>query len=222
MLSRSKSKTEWAEAFEDRRAWTISTASHVAIAAALAWIIFWGRPKTESLPLDIVVEAPKASVAVKAPELKKAPTKEEPKIKPKAVYGMSRKAVTSDEAGLDVKQGNTVAKTPDNEKLKPEDPDALPIPADEILVSRMPKLKAEVRIPYPEEAKRSKVQGAVVMDLLIDASGRVREAKFVAGPGAGLDEAALSAVRGFEFEPALIQDKPVAVRIRYAYRFVLE
>src|SRR5262249_5547017 len=146
--------------------------------------------------------------------------KEEPK-KPRAVYGASRKSVTSEE-GIDVKAGNTVAKAPDEEKLRPEDADSLPIPTDEYLVTQMPQLASEVRVPYPEEARKRGVQGAVVMDILIDAAGKVREATLVSGPASGLDEAALSAVRGFQFKPARMQDQAVAVRIRYAYRFVLE
>jgi protein TonB len=61
-----------------------------------------------------------------------------------------------------------------------------------------------------------------VMDILVDGAGTVREAKLVNGPGAGLDEAALEAVKRFRFKPAEVDGKPVAVRIRYAYRFVLE
>ena len=60
------------------------------------------------------------------------------------------------------------------------------------------------------------------MDILIDATGHVRDAKLLQGPDESLNQAALAAVRGFVFKPAMVQDKPVAVRIRYAYRFVLE
>lgn len=37
------------------------------------------------------------------------------------------------------------------------------------------------------------------MDLLIDGKGKVREVKFVDGPGFGLNEAALEAVQRFQF-----------------------
>jgi protein TonB len=86
----------------------------------------------------------------------------------------------------------------------------------------MPELKSEFRIPYPPEAKQKGIQGAVVMDILIDAQGTVRDAKLIEGPGSGLNEAALEAVKKFKFSPAFMQDKPVAVKIRYAYRFILE
>jgi TonB family protein len=140
------------------------------------------------------------------------------------VFGISPKAVTSEE-GETVKAGNTVAKAPDQEVLQPGDPDvlpALPVPVDEYLVTSMPELKADVRVPYPPACKRKGIQGAVVMDLLIDPSGTVRETTLVEGPDAELNSAALSASKGFQFTPALIKNKPVAVRIRYVYRFVLE
>ena len=63
---------------------------------------------------------------------------------------------------------------------------------------------------------------AVIMNLLIDESGKVREVSLVEGPYAELNAAAITAARGFQFTPAMIQKKQVAVRIRYVYRFVLE
>jgi protein TonB len=137
------------------------------------------------------------------------------------VFGISPKALSSDE-GVPVKAGNTVAKAPDQEVLKPGDPEALPVPSEEYLVTNMPELKSEVRIPYPSESRRKGIQGAVVMDLLIDTSGKVRDATLVEGPDAELNNAALSAAKRFHFTPALIKNQPVAVRIRYTYRFVLE
>ncbi len=147
-----------------------------------------------------------------------------PKREARAVFGISKKTLVA--AGADssvaVKPGNTIAKKQDTEALRPEDEDALPTPADEFLVSQMPTLADEIRIPYPTLARKNGVEGAVVMDILVDNAGAVRDAKLVSGPGSGLDEAALEAVKRFKFKPAIIDGKPVAVRIRYAYRFVLE
>lgn len=165
-----------------------------------------------------VIEAPK----VAAQPIQVAQRKIQPRKAFKhEVFGASRRSLDS-MAGEEVKAGNTVAKTPDQEKLRPEDPDSLPIPTEDYLISKMPELKAETRIPYPPGPKRKGIQGAVVMDLLIDMIGRVREAILVDGPDSDLNQAALAAVRNFQFTPAYVQEKPVAVRIRYAYRFVLE
>ncbi len=86
----------------------------------------------------------------------------------------------------------------------------------------MPKLLREVHIPYPPSAKARGLEGSVVLNLLIDADGKVRDAQLVQGIAEDLNHAALQAVQKFQFKPAQVADQPVAVRIRYAYRFVLE
>ena len=152
-----------------------------------------------------VIEKPLAVAAPAQPVLR-ATT--QPKPKPKTtvrpVFGLSRQSITSPN-GIEVKAGNTVAKTPDDLKLRPEDEGAVPEPVDEFLVSQMPVLANEYRIPYPPEAKKKGVQGSVVMDIIVDEKGVVRDAKLVSGPGEGLNEAALEAVKKFKFSPALAQ-----------------
>jgi len=187
------------------------------VAGAVAVFISAPAPKKNDVDID-VIESPKlAPVAVPITQAKVSP-----KVTTKhQVFGVSRKSVSAAQ-GETVKTGNTLAKTPDLEKLKPEDEDSLPIPSEEYLITKMPELKTEVRIPYPASAKKKGVQGAVIMDLLIDATGRVREVLLVGGPDPDLNGAAVVATKNFQFTSAMIQDKPVAVRIRYAYRFVLE
>jgi protein TonB len=179
------------------------------------------KPRTIEQPVHVT--EPKVRPII--PPRREVPL-EIPKARPERtpvheVFGISPKAVSSDE-GVPVKAGNTVAKAPDQEVLKPGDPEALPVPSEEYLVTNMPELKTEVRIPYPSESRRKGIQGAVVMDLLIDTIGKVRDATLVEGPDAELNNAALSAAKRFQFTPALIKNQPVAVRIRYTYRFVLE
>ncbi len=184
-----------------------------------------GRSAPEKIDFE-VIETPKA-----APQLdlsaQKPPPKPQPEKKPveaaRKVFGVSRNAITSDEPGpgVDVKQGNTVATAPDEKKLNDSDATSLPIPTDEYLVSKMPSVAAEVRIPYPPEAREKKIEGKVVMELLIDAEGKVRSATVLSGPGFGLNEAALEAIYRFKFKPAEVDGKPVAVKIPYTYNFVL-
>jgi protein TonB len=172
-------------------------------------------------PVDVdiqILEAPKvAQMPIRVIE----PKVQSQKTLGREVFGISPRSVTS-EQGEDVKAGNTVAKAPDEEQLKPGDPLALPVPSEEYLVTSMPELKSEVRVPYPPESRKQGIQGAVIMNLLIDESGRVREVTLIEGPTTELNTAAMAAAKGFQFTPAMIQNKPVAVRIRYTYRFVLE
>ena len=195
-----------------------SVTIHVSIVIVSLAIVFFPDFKKENVEITILetVKAPSKTMPVS-----RTMPKPQPKKMPRAVFGLSRKSLTSDQ-GETVKAGNTVAKEIDDTKLKPSDADSLPVPVDEYLVSRMPELMQEVKVPYPSEAKKNKVTGAVIMDILIDSLGIVRDAKLVQGPNPELCQAALSAVLGFKFKPAIVQDKSVAVRIRYAYRFVLE
>lgn len=169
--------------------------------------------------IDIRVSPPRA---VNVPlQISEAPP---PPATPPArkVFGVSRNAVTTDSASAaSVKLGNTVATPQDNLKLGEDDATNLPIPTDEFLVTQMPRRKLEVRADYPEVARKQGIEGVVEMDLLIDREGRVRDVKVVRGIGFGLDESAVRAVEQMLFEPARVENEPVAVRIRYGYRFEL-
>lgn len=89
-------------------------------------------------------------------------------------------------------------------------------------VTRPPRVLNEIKAIYPLSAKQAGVSGPVVLEVVIDRKGQVREAKVVSGPGYGLDESAKEALKQFEFAPALRGTEPVDVKIRYTYRFKLE
>ena len=200
--------------------WFISGTIH-ALLGACALVLVYGSFRSADKSVDIeIIDAPRISAqAVPLTEPKASPQKP----RGHEVYGLSRKTLTTTASeSEEVKAGNTTAKTPDQETLKPADADSLPIPSADYLVTQMPRLKVEVRVPYPEGPKKKGIQGAVVMDLLIDSTGKVREVQPIDAPDPELNVAALAAAKSFEFTPALIQEKPVAVRIRYSYRFVLE
>lgn len=59
----------------------------------------------------------------------------------------------------------------------------------------------------------------VLLELTIDAEGRVDEAVVIESGDAAFDAAALSAVSRFEFEPARREGEPMAARIRYEIVF---
>lgn len=186
-----------------------------------AVLVVFGVSQHRKTNTDVNIEIIEAPKVAPLPIQMTEPKPQAKKVAAHEVFGISPKSVSS-EQGVEVKAGNTLAKAPDQETLKPGDLDSLPIPSEEYLVTKMPELRAEVRIPYPPESKRKGIQGAVVMDLLIDGLGKVREAVLVEGPNQELSAAALAAARGFQFTAARVKDKSVAVRIRYTYRFVLE
>lgn len=198
--------------------WTISAGGHGLALGAAALIFFWGQRPKQLIDFEVINYPPVAAPTLSVDKPIEKPSEAEQKRK---VFGASRRSI-EDKAGVAVKAGNTVATEPDNKILEGDDASALPIPTDEYLVSSMPVLTSEVRLPYPPEAKAKGIEGPVVMDVLIDSEGKVVEAKLVSGPGGGLNEAALAAIRNFRFKPAQASGQAVAVRIRYTYRFVLE
>lgn len=85
-----------------------------------------------------------------------------------------------------------------------------------------PVLQKFVEAEYPPEAVKAGKQADVVLEVNIDATGKVTKATVVNPAGDGFDEAAVKAVEKFEFSPALRAGKPVASRIAYRYSFTLK
>ncbi len=168
-----------------------------------------------------VYKQPVVSSAVLNPKILDEPTPTTMATTRK-VFGINKKSLTAESTdAADVKVGNTVAKENDNLIMDPSDADSLPIPTDEYLVKSMPVVVKEFRAQYPPEAKQKEIEGAVILELLIDSTGKVRDINLIKGMGYGMDEAAINALKQFEFRPAVGPDGPVAVRIRYTYRFSL-
>ena len=74
---------------------------------------------------------------------------------------------------------------------------------------------------FSEEARRSKYQGEVMVQVIVDAQGNVQSPRIVRPLGMGLDEKALEAVVKYKFKPALKNGKPVAVYLTVAINFRL-
>ena len=89
-------------------------------------------------------------------------------------------------------------------------------------VTRLPKVKGEVRAVYPEAARRAGLEGQVVLKLRVSDKGKVVEARVVESAGNGFDEAALEAVRRFTFSPGMKDGSPIATDITYTYTFLLD
>jgi TonB family protein len=138
------------------------------------------------------------------------------------VFGSSKNSMTTkEEKGIDVKRGNTLAKEVDQKVLNKDDVDTLPTPTEEYLVSQMPQVLSEVRPQYPEDAKAERKEGSVVLSVLVDTEGTVRQVKVIEGEDV-FKGPALEAMKKFKFKPATMEGKNIAVRIRYTLRFILE
>ncbi len=83
-----------------------------------------------------------------------------------------------------------------------------------------PSLKEHTDPVYPPQALKDEVGGTVGLELTIDDSGRVLDAKVVQPAGHGFDESALAAVRTWSFEPARQDGKAIRSTIQLALPFV--
>ncbi|HSC85696.1 MAG TPA: energy transducer TonB [Polyangiaceae bacterium] len=82
-----------------------------------------------------------------------------------------------------------------------------------------PKLVSAPQPAYTDAARAAGVEGKVRLQLTVDETGKVVDAKVVAGLGHGLDEAALSAARAIVFEGAVRCGKPSRSTVNFAFRF---
>ena len=85
-----------------------------------------------------------------------------------------------------------------------------------------PAYKDNPRPQYPKRARRRGYEGTVVLEVLVDGNGRVKELRIITSSGhAALDKAALKSVNGWLFEPGMVGDEKVDMWVRVPVRFEL-
>ena len=84
-----------------------------------------------------------------------------------------------------------------------------------------PQLIHKVDAGYSKEALEAKVQGTVVLHVLVDEKGNPRDVKVLRPLGSGLDQKAIEAVQQWRFAPGLKDGKPVPVEARLEVNFRL-
>jgi TonB family protein len=85
-----------------------------------------------------------------------------------------------------------------------------------------PVLLRRVDARYPEKLKAEKKEGVVVLQVSVDDQGRVVTPAIVRHSDPEFDAAALEAVRQWEYSPATLQGKPVAVYLTITVSFRLK
>ena len=83
------------------------------------------------------------------------------------------------------------------------------------------RLISSVPPAYPAMAKAQHVSGAVTIDALVDASGRVAKMKVLSGPTL-LEQAAMEALRQWKYEPATLDGKAVPMHLTVTIQFRLQ
>jgi TonB family protein len=78
----------------------------------------------------------------------------------------------------------------------------------------------DVKPVYPPVALESRVQGVVIIEIVVDTAGFVSDGKILRGQPL-LDEAALDAVRQWQFQPTVLNGVPVPVIMTVTVNFTL-
>jgi TonB family protein len=78
----------------------------------------------------------------------------------------------------------------------------------------------KVNPAYPEEARRARIQGTVLLRAVIDREGAISDLQYISGPNE-LVESAVDAVRQWRYKPYLLMGSPVEVETQIQINFTL-
>jgi protein TonB len=185
-------------------------------------------PKPKAKPPPVKVAQAEKPPPPPPPDAAPPPPNDTPPPQPSSkpvplVVGISMSSTTS-AGGFAAPVGNTVYGKTGDKAADPKDVKAYSAPryVPVYQVDSEPTVAAEVKIPYPDEARRAGVEGTVTLSITIDHEGHVVKAVVVKGLGYGCDEAARNALLRFRFKPAVKNGEPVSTEMKYSYTFVLD
>jgi TonB family protein len=85
-----------------------------------------------------------------------------------------------------------------------------------------PRKLTDVKPAYPEPLKNAKVGGVVVLEALIGTDGVVQNVRALTSPDPDLENAAVEAVRQWQFSSTLLNCTPIEVRMRVTVNFMVQ
>lgn len=105
----------------------------------------------------------------------------------------------------------------------PAFPSAWPRDTREVDGQVIPPLKVLKRADavYTPAAKEARIEGTVILRVLVGRTGEVEDVEILKGLPKGLSDAAVTAVRQWRFEPATADGKPVPARMTLTVNFSL-
>ncbi len=87
----------------------------------------------------------------------------------------------------------------------------------------LPQVVANAAPVYPPELLAARVEGRVVLRVMVSAAGRVERLSIHQSSGRdAFDQAALASVRGWRFKPAMLNGTPVEYQVAVPVRFVID
>lgn len=76
-----------------------------------------------------------------------------------------------------------------------------------------PAILYKVEPEYSEEARKARLEGVLIVSVVVDEQGLPRDFRIIRPLGLGLDEEAVKAIRQWRFRPGMKDGHPVAVRV---------
>jgi TonB family protein len=108
-------------------------------------------------------------------------------------------------------------------EIAPEPPPPIAAPPEPVRPGGhiKPPVRIKYQVPdYPPLARANKIHGVVIIEAIIGVDGKVQEARVLRSIQF-LDQAALDAVRSWEYTPTLLNGKPTPVIMTVTVRFTL-
>ncbi|MBV8759774.1 MAG: TonB family protein [Deltaproteobacteria bacterium] len=182
----------------------------------------------EPTPEKIIPHESPAPHPVKAPQLaavaKDSPPPDHPAVttdtQDEPVFGVSMSSTSPTGTGPAIPVGNTTRAPANTGSAAPAKPLAQPVGAFE--ATKMPLPQGRCFGKYTDEARAAGDEGTVVLDLVVDETGRAREIHVTEGLPHGLTEAAIKALQDCRFTPGEKDGQAVPVKIRgFKIHFVL-
>lgn len=87
---------------------------------------------------------------------------------------------------------------------------------------KMPKLIRKVNPVYPEIARKARIEGVVILEIIVDKQGNVRDIRVLRPLGMGCTEAAIEAVKQWRYEPSTLNGKPIEIQGTVTVNFRLQ
>ncbi len=95
------------------------------------------------------------------------------------------------------------------------------VPAKLVEVTEFPTEKDRVVPDYPPDLRAQGIEGTVVLEVDIDATGNVVDVRIKRPTGLAFDQAAMKAVRASKYNPARRGSESVAIRVTIPVKFRL-
>ena len=104
-----------------------------------------------------------------------------------------------------------------------EGSDLPPVLRGNIAITDSPPVPIRMQNPfYPQELSKKGITGEVLVEFIVNSSGRVVNARAVSSPNPAMAAAAVDAVMRSEFRPGIRAGKPTATKLRVPIVFDLQ